>query len=253
MILLGIDGTNWMHQLWHALGAQGVQVVHGNFLGWVRAVVEYVQPGATVICFDRRSFRYDLSAEYKAARPEKAVGLKALLEQAPAHCAEVATIAQQDGFEADDCLATLARLGRIQNRVVLASCDKDLRQCLVDERVTILRKFGTRAGKLSSPEWFTAGELRKKYGLEPEQWPSYQALVGDAGDGVRGCEGWGEKTAVKALAVGRTLAGCLANHWKLPITVRQRTALLAFQPRAELTLRLVTLRTDVEAVADALR
>ena len=253
MITLGIDGTNWIHQLWYARGGEGVQAVTGAFLGWLRIVVEHVRPTATVVSFDRRSFRHELSADYKAGRPEKPIGLAAILEQAPALCLDLATIAQQDGYEADDCLATIARLGRVQGRVVIASPDKDLRQCLVDERVTILRKFSGRGGKISSLEWFTAGMLRKRYGLGPEQWPSYQALVGDAGDGVRGVEGWGEVTARKALAAGGTLAGCLADHWKLPITERQRTALLAFQPCAELTLELVTLRTDVEAVADALR
>jgi 5'-3' exonuclease len=250
-MILAIDGTNWIHQLWH-VSADGRGVLDA-FLAWIAAVAEHVRPAATVICFDRRSFRHDLLPAYKSGRSEKPLALTVILQEAPAACAQLGTVAEQDGYEADDCLATIAQVGRVQDRVVIASPDKDLRQCLVDERVTILRKFGTRKGKLSSPEWFTAAVLRKKYGLEPKQWTSYQALCGDPGDGIAGCDGWGDITSRKALEIGGTLAGCLAGHWKLPITERQRTALLAFQPRAAMTLDLVTLRTDVAAAVDALR
>ena len=250
-MILGIDGTNWIHQLWHARGGQGVL---DAFRVWLRAVVEHVKPTATVVAFDRPSFRYELLPSYKAGRPQKPPQLVEILERAPETCEGVATVAIQEGFEADDCLATLARLGSVfGGRVVIASPDKDLRQCLVDERVTILRKFGTLEGRISRPEWLSAWMLREEHGLDPEQWTSYQAMCGDDGDGIEGVAGWGPITTKKALAVGRTLHGCLQNICKLPITSRQQTALLAFQPRAALTLELVTLRTDVEAVADALR
>ncbi len=253
MIFLGIDGTNWVHQLWHARGGQGVLE---GFAGWLRATIEHVRPAATVVAFDARSFRYDLLPQYKAGRPEKPTGLKEALSNAQhaCDCLDFAATVCEEGFEADDCLATLARIGRAgEGRVVIASPDKDLRQCLVDGRVSILRKFSAAGGKLSRAEWLTAGGLRREFGLEPEQWTSYQALAGDTGDNIQGVSGWGPVTTKKALAVGRTLEGCLANVWKLPISNRQQSALLAFRPRAALTLQLVTLRDDVGAVADALR
>jgi hypothetical protein len=78
-MILAIDGTNWIHQLWHASDGKDVRI---TFLVWLRAVAEHVRPSSTVVCFDRRSFRHDLSPAYKASRPEKPAGLLASLAAA---------------------------------------------------------------------------------------------------------------------------------------------------------------------------
>jgi len=125
---------------------------------------------------------------------------------------------------------------------------------LVEHRVGILRSFRTESGKVKDVEWFGAGDLRAKYGLEPWQWPDYQALVGDASDSIKGADGWGEKTACRVLAKLGTLQKCFENPWGCPgISDRQRDSLLQFRKRAETVLRLVTLQTDVTAVYDAMR
>ena len=249
---LGIDGTNWIHQLWHANAGRGVL---DAVLRRIEALIAEFQPSTTIACFDRRSFRHGLEPTYKSGRGEREPGLDAVLQEAPAKIAELCLVCQEDGYEADDLLATLAWIGRHAGaRTVLASPDKDLRQCLVEQRVGILRTFRTEAGKVKDLEWYGAADLRTKYGLEPWQWPDYQALVGDTSDSIKGADGWGEKTAARVLAKMGTLKNCFANPFGCPgITNRQRDSLVKFRARAETVLRLVTLQTDVTAVYDAMR
>ena len=250
-MILGLDTTNYVHTIWHAQKGTGV-------LGTVRmrltALVDRLKPSHVVACFDRRSFRYDIFPAYKAGRKEKDPGLCRDLQDAPEAIQDIATIAAEDGFEADDCLASLAALGvKIEQKVVLASPDKDLRQCLVEGSVTILRDFRTDHGEVTSLDWFTAARLKEDYKLTPGQWPDYQALVGDATDGIPGCVGWGPVTAGKATASLGSFQAILANPLALKLTQKQAAALMRFKPQAETMLRLVTLRTDVAAVVDAIR
>lgn len=265
---LGIDATNWIHQLWHAHAGQGVlqaalQRAQALYLEWT--------PDVMIACFDRKSFRHAIASDYKSGRSKRDPALDSLLTEAPAAFANhefiigyedrkpirkaVCMIAAQDGYEADDCLATLAWIGRHHGkRVVLASPDKDLRQCLQEKQVGILRTFTTEAAKVKKAEWFTAADLRDMYGLEPHQWPDFQALVGDRSDSIIGCEGWGEKTAAAVLSKVGTLAKCLANPWQCPgLSDKKRDALFAFKPRAATVLDLVTLRTNVDVIYDAMR
>lgn len=167
--------------------------------------------------------------------------------------AELATICAEDGFEADDCLASLARAGQtLGEKVILASPDKDLRQCLVEGQVTILRSFTLRGQEVIDLDWFTSARLKQEYNLVPSQWPAMQALWGDTTDGIPGCAGWGEKTSLAALQKAGSLAEIFRNPWALPITQRQQMSLMKFKLQAEKMLSLVTLRTDVD-VWDVLR
>ena len=220
----------------------------------LQALIDFAKPTAVVACFDRRSFRHDLLPEYKAGRKPKLTGLVDDLQDAEHKLGHLAQVAYEHGYEADDCLATLARIGvETGDRVVIASPDKDLRQCLLSGQVTILRKFATSGGSLSAAEYLTALKLQEDLGVRPEQWTDFQTLVGDKGDGIVGCPGWGETTTVTVLQKCGTLEACYANIWAVPCSGKQRDALLAFRKRVELVRKLVTLRTDVAAVADALR
>ena len=250
-MLLGLDSTNMIHSLWHAQSGTGVVTSCTRRL---QALLDFLQPSAVVACFDRRSFRHDLLPAYKAHRSEKPTGLIRDLAEAEDEMSRLCPVAFEDGFEADDCLATLAAIGRARGeQVVLASPDKDLRQCLVKGHVTILRHFGTEHGKLASPEWYTADTLCKQYELSPEAWPDFQALCGDSTDGISGCPGIGEKTAVKILKAMGSLKAAMANPLGLPVTPKQRLALTKFRDSADLMLRLVTLKTDVPVIQDVLR
>jgi DNA polymerase-1 len=247
---LGIDATNWVHVLWHA---QGGRRVVPAVVERATALIERLDPQYAIACFDRRSFRHDIVPDYKAGRPDRPPELDAALEDAERELGDVCQIAAQDGFEADDGLATLALQGRrCEKRVILASPDKDLFQCL-GGGVLILRKFVLSRGQVGDGEWFREADLWEKHGLLPTQWPDYQALSGDRGDSIGGCAGWGPVTTKAALQKCGTLGNMLNDPWKVPCSGKQRNSLITFGKRASDVLALVTLRTDCEAVFDALR
>ena len=250
-MILGIDATNWIHSTWHAQRGTGVLPM---ICRRIEALVDRLSPSHVVACFERRSFRHDLFPPYKAGRKEKPEGLLRDLEEGPAAVAAIATLCAQDGFEADDCLAALAVAGQqLGQQVILASPDKDLRQCLVEGQVTTIRSFTLVGGEAHNLEWFPAAKLKKDFDLVPAQWPDYQTLCGDPTDGIPGCPGWGEVTTLAAMQRAGSLAAMLANVWALPITPKQQASLLKFQPKVETMRQLVTLRTEVAAVWDALR
>jgi 5'-3' exonuclease len=249
-MILSVDLTNWVHSTWHAQRGRGVLTTLCTRLA---ALIDRLAPAHVVACFDRRSFRHDLFPAYKAGRKQKPEGLLKDLEEAPAAVAGMATILAEDGFEADDCLASLAIAGQqLGQKVVLASPDKDLFQCLVEGQVTILRSFGLVGQKVETCEWFTAAKLAAEFKLTPGQWPDYQALCGDSTDGVPGCPGWGEVTTLAALQKIGSVEAMFKNPWPLPITPKQQASLMKFAGSYKKMLSLVTLRTDVD-VWDVLR
>jgi 5'-3' exonuclease len=93
-------------------------------------------------------------------------------------------------LEADDALASAAHLAAQDDRVekiCIWTPDKDLAQCVVEERVV---QVDRRGGAIRGAE-----EVRAKFGVKPEFIPDYLALVGDAADGYPGISGCGPKTA----------------------------------------------------------
>ena len=255
-MLLGIDATNWVHQLYHSQRGMNVLAICAKRLA---ALVDHVNPSDVVACFDARSFRHDLDKDYKSGRKPKDSALIDYLHAAPQEFAKSAMVVKSEGCEADDCLATLAKIGRHQGeRVVIASPDKDLRQCLAAGEVTILRDFATETVQdkgtvVKSPNWYAAINLHVDFGLLPEQWIEFQMLCGDGGDDIKGCPGWGPVTSAAALAKCGSLSVCWQDPWRVPCTQKQRDSLLVFRRNADHVRKLVTLRTDVSEVYDALR
>lgn len=266
MIWLGVDGTNLIHALWHAQGAyRTVDTILQGFVKRIDALADPgngIQPSVVMVCFDRRSFRHDVLAGYKGNRPDKDAELLRALELAPAAVSARHNPVFQDGYEADDCLATLAAAAVASgHKCVICSPDKDLWQCLVPGRVSVLRRFETAQGELLNQEWFTHADLmawpkKTPYGLQAWQWAEFQSLVGEPGDNVPGCPGWGEKTAGRALANAGNLASMLKDPWAVKCTSKQLAQLQnwAKSPAGmRVALDCVRLRTDVPAVGDALR
>src|SRR5829696_110515 len=97
-------------------------------------------------------------------------------------------------LEADDALAAAAYLAAQDERVekvCIWTPDKDLAQCVVDERVV---QVDRRSGAIRGAE-----AVRAKFGVAPEFIADYLALVGDAADGYPGISGFGPKTATSLI------------------------------------------------------
>jgi DNA polymerase-1 len=250
---LAVDGTNWVHQLYHALDGKDVLQVAASRL---QALIAHVKPSVVLVAFDRRSFRHDLAPSYKANRAAKEASLRTLLDGAVDALSKIGQPVYQDGFEADDCLATAADAAvAAGKRCIIMSPDKDLWQCLVAGSVSVLRSFETSRGELARPMWWTAAELAgwHDHNLAPEQWADYQALVGESGDNVQGCPSWGEKTSARALVRVGSIDAMLQYPWSIGATGKQLALLQAWAKSGakDLAQKLVRLRTDVAAVWDA--
>jgi len=252
-MILAIDATNDVHVMAHAMGDATPDGLAAAVVTRMEHAAELVNASHVVAAFDEPSnFRKELCPTYKANRshdPRIGDYLAATFQRSAA----IATPVAVAGFEADDLLATLAAIGaRRAEKVVLASPDKDLRQCLRPGLVTQLKKLQRRGGR-SVPTWYCAATLQKEHGLLPYQWPDFQALVGDQGDNITGCLGIGPKTAAALLTDLGTLHAILANPWRAKVTDRIRQALFDFKKRADLVRKLVTLIDNVEGVNDCLR
>ncbi|WP_297083227.1 DNA polymerase I [uncultured Demequina sp.] len=118
----------------------------------------------------------------------------------------------KERFEADDLLATYARLGREAGmRVLVVSGDRDTIQ-LVTEDVTLLYP---RKG-VSDLVHFTPAAVEEKYGVRPEQYPDLAALVGETSDNLPGVPGVGPKTAAKWIGIYGGLSEILESADDVP-------------------------------------
>lgn len=144
------------------------------------------------------------------------------------------------GYEADDVLATLAKKAEKEGyEVRILTADRDLYQ-LVSDRVAVLHP----EGHLITPEW-----LWEKYGLRPEQWVDFRALVGDPSDNLPGVKGIGEKTALKLLKEWGSLENLLKNLDRVkPENVREK--IKAHLEDLRLSLELSRVRTDLPLEVD---
>ncbi|WP_228375135.1 DNA polymerase I [Demequina iriomotensis] len=122
------------------------------------------------------------------------------------------TAVDKANYEADDLLATYARLGREAGlRVLVVSGDRDTIQ-LVNDDVTLLYP---RKG-VSDLVHFTPASVEEKYGVRPEQYPDMAALVGETSDNLPGVPGVGPKTAAKWIVTYGGLPGILDSADDVP-------------------------------------
>jgi 5'-3' exonuclease len=155
-------------------------------------------------------------------------------------------------FEADDAIATAAHRFAAHpdvTRVVIASPDKDLAQCVLDDKVVCWDRLRNN--------WLDATGVVTKFGVSAASIPDYLALVGDSADGIPGVPRWGAKSAATVLAAYLHLEDIptSASAWR--VKVRGADALSqsleAMREQALLYRRLATLRRDVplgEELAD---
>lgn len=147
-------------------------------------------------------------------------------------------------FEADDALASAAFAAAQKpevERVVIATPDKDLAQCVRGTRVVQLNR---RTGALQDESGVV-----QKFGVRPESIPDYLALVGDSADGYPGLPGWGAKSTAAVLAKFGHLEAIPHDSRDWQVNAGQAETLAATLVRelevALLFRTLATLRTEI--------
>ncbi len=239
-----VDGSGFIFRAFHGLPMMtrpdGVPVnaVYG-FTSMLMKLMQEQEADHLAVIFDagRTTFRSEIYPDYKAHRPEppeELVPQFALIREAVrafnVPCVEL------PGFEADDLIATYARLAREQGaRVTIVSSDKDLMQ-LVGEGVEM---FDPLKNRVIGP-----AEVFEKFAVGPDKVVDVQALAGDSTDNVPGVPGIGIKTAAQLI----TEFGDLESLLAAAATIKQpkrRESLLANADLARISRRLVELRRDV--------
>ncbi len=244
-----IDGSGYIFRAFHALPpltrpSDGLPVgaIHGfcNML-WklLRETKGEKRPTHLAVIFDHSAttFRNAISADYKAHRPEPPAELVpqfAIIRDA-VRAFNVACI-EQEGFEADDIIATYTRQAAAAGgEVVIVSSDKDLMQ-LIEPGVSMLDTMKNKA--IGEPE------VIEKFGVTPDKVVDVQALAGDSVDNVPGVPGIGVKTAAELIREYGDLETLLAKAPLIKQKMR-RERLIEFADQARLSRRLVELDKNV--------
>ena len=201
-------------------------------------------PSHFAVVFDHsgKSFRNDLYTEYKANRPEAPEDLvpqfPLIREATRAFCLPCL---EQENYEADDLIATYARMAEEKGaETVIVSSDKDLTQLVTDRTVM----FDPMKNKIIDRD-----AVIEKYGVGPEKMIDLQALMGDSTDNVPGVPGIGPKTAAQLLEEYGSLDGVLAHTDQIK-QKKRREMLETHRDDALISRDLVTLDQKVEVEED---
>ena len=188
-----------------------------GFKNMVRRLLEQKEVQYLVMVFDSdsKSFRSEMYPEYKANRSAAPEDLK--LQFNPifelVNILNIPSI-KKESWEADDIIAELARkFSNEVDEVMIVSGDKDLTQ-LINDKVSMYD--GMRGVK------YTKTQVKKKYGVYPEQIAEYLALVGDSSDNIPGAKGIGPKTAEILFNEYQNLENIYQHLDKIKPTLRKK-------------------------------
>jgi DNA polymerase-1 len=255
--LVLIDGHSLAYRAFHAL-PEDMRTSEGEltnavfgFASMLLNVLRDEDPSHVVVTFDKGlTFRHDLYREYKANRAEMPDELRSQMARIRqvVEAMEI-PIFEQEGFEADDLLGTLARQAGEQGvDSLIVTGDTDLLQ-LVDAHTRVL----TSRWRFSDTVVYDEKGVQQRYGLAPTQLADYKGIVGDKSDNIPGVRGVGEKTATQLLQEYQDLEG-VYEHLE-DIQNRFRGKLEAGRETAFLSRELGTIKRDapVELDLDACR
>lgn len=245
-----IDGSGYLFRAYHALPpltrkSDGLPT--GAVSGYCNMLWKLIEdmkdgdkPSHLAVIFDagKKTFRNDIYPQYKANRPpppEDLVPQFPLVRDAT-RAFGVACV-EMPGFEADDLIATYARMAREAGaKCTIVSSDKDLMQLVVDGEVQLFD--GMKNKHIGS------AEVMEKFGVPPSKVIDVQALAGDSVDNVPGVPGIGIKTAAELINTFGDLETLLkrAGEIKQP---KRRETLLNNAENARISHQLVRLDDHV--------
>ena len=245
-----VDGSGYIFRAYHALPpisrkSDGLQLnaVFGfcNML-WklLRDMKPEEKPTHLAVVFDKseKTFRTTMYPDYKAHRPDPPDDLRPQFKfvREAVQAFDLPCL-EQDGYEADDLIATYVREASEAGATsTIVSSDKDLMQ-LVGDRVVM---FDTMKDKKIG-----RAEVIEKFGVPPEKVIEVQALIGDSTDNVPGVPGIGVKTAAQLIGEYGDLETLLKRAPEIKQDKR-RQSLIEHAEKARLSKKLVTLDDHVK-------
>ena len=249
-----IDGNSLMHRAFHAVpptmnapDGRPTKEIFG-FLNMFLKMIDAFNPDGVVVAFDKGKprVRMEMLPQYKAQRPPMDPDLHAQFPMIKELLAALnVPILQSEGWEGDDILGTMARLGEEAGcDMLLVTGDRDMYQ-LVTEHVNVV---STRKG-LSDVAIMTPESVDDLYhGITPALVPDFYGLKGDTSDNIPGVPGIGPKKASALIAKYGSLDEVIAHADEVKGKMGEN--LRAHIDDALLSRKVATIRTDAPVELD---
>ena len=249
-----IDGNSLMHRAFHAVpptmnapDGRPTNAIFG-FLNMFLKMIDAFNPDGVVVAFDKGKprVRMEMLPQYKAQRPPMDPDLHAQFPMIKELLAALnVPILQSEGWEGDDILGTMARLGEEAGcDMLLVTGDRDMYQ-LVTEHVNVV---STRKG-LSDVAIMTPESVDDLYhGITPALVPDFYGLKGDTSDNIPGVPGIGPKKASALIAKYGSLDEVIAHADEVKGKMGEN--LRAHIDDALLSRKVATVRTDAPVELD---
>lgn len=249
-----IDGNSLMHRAFHAVpptmnapDGRPTNAIFG-FLNMFLKMIDAFNPDGVVVAFDKGKprVRMEMLPQYKAQRPPMDPDLHAQFPMIKELLAALnVPILQSEGWEGDDILGTMARLGEEAGcDMLLVTGDRDMYQ-LMTEHVNVV---STRKG-LSDVAIMTPESVDDLYhGITPALVPDFYGLKGDTSDNIPGVPGIGPKKASALIAQYGSLDEVIAHADEVKGKMGEN--LRAHIDDALLSRKVATIRTDAPVELD---
>lgn len=247
--LVLIDGHSILNRAFYGVpDLTNPEGLHTNaiygFLNIMFKIIEEEKPQYLAVAFDLKAptFRHKRYAMYKGTRkpmPEE------LRQQVPVMKEVLAAMGiltmEQEGYEADDILGTMAKRAEKEGvAVALVSGDRDLLQIATDKiKIRIPKTKGNR----TEIEDYYAADVQEKYHVTPLQFIELKALMGDTADNIPGVPKVGEKTATSLMETYGSIENIYA-HLDEIIKNSIRTTLSENRELADLSRELATIEIN---------
>ncbi|MBQ8527038.1 MAG: DNA polymerase I [Lachnospiraceae bacterium] len=247
--LVLIDGHSILNRAFYGVpDLTNPEGLHTNaiygFLNIMFKILEEEKPQYLAVAFDLKAptFRHKRYAAYKGTRKPMPDELR---QQVPVMKEVLAAMGiltmEQEGYEADDILGTMAKRAEKQGvAVALVSGDRDLLQIATDHiKIRIPKTKGNR----TEVEDYYAADVKERYHVTPLQFIELKALMGDTADNIPGVPKVGEKTATGLMETYGSIENIYAHLEEITKKSIQ-TTLRENRELADLSKELATIETD---------
>ncbi len=253
--ILLVDGHSILNRAFYGLpDLTNSKGEHTNavlgFINMILKVIEEEKPTHLAVAFDvhEKTFRHKMFEEYKGTRK----GMPDELRQQVPVMKEIlramgVKVIEAPGYEADDIIGTLSRLGEENGLAVsVLSGDRDLLQ-LATQKVLI--KIPKTKGGQTTVENYYAEDVKALYGVTPTEFIDMKGLMGDSSDNIPGVPGIGEKTAGKIISAYHSIEEAYGHIDEIK-PKKAMENLAAYYDQAIMSKVLATIKLDVPLDAD---
>ncbi|MBU9713795.1 5'-3' exonuclease [Bacillus tamaricis] len=246
-----VDGMALLFRSFYATAVSGYYMINSKgiptngihgFIKHLFTAVNTYKPTHVLCCWDMgsKTFRTEIFPDYKANRGEPPVELipQFDLVKDVVEALDIPNVGLE-GYEADDCIGTLAHHFKTDSEVLILTGDKDILQLIDDNVHVILLKKG-----YGNYAYYQEDTFVNETGITPKQMVDLKALMGDSSDNYPGVKGIGEKTAINLLKAHHSIEGILENLSTL--TKSQRSKIEQDLEMLHLSRKLAKIHCEVE-------